>query len=186
RGPRKLSTTATAAAWPRLAGAGTAAADQGGQVGEWPCGQQHLLRLLRLLRGVLASAPCATAGSEKSKAPQKGSLLPDAADRSAPSRRCRSTPCCRTLHSPFRPRSPLGGHRSIRKLQRRLEDADSPGASRDYFAPGVNVNGVYESGEERESARNNGEQDAPSPESRRAKRRNGYGYGLLGIADVVS
>ncbi|KAG0413598.1 hypothetical protein HPB47_009251 [Ixodes persulcatus] len=50
----------------------------------------------------------------------------------------------------------------------------------------VNVNEVYESGEGRKSARNNGEQDARSSESRRAKRRNGYGYGLLGIADVVS
>ncbi|KAG0426969.1 hypothetical protein HPB47_025951 [Ixodes persulcatus] len=50
----------------------------------------------------------------------------------------------------------------------------------------VNVNEVYESGEERKSARNNGEQDARSSECRRAKRRNGYGYGLLGIADVVS
>ncbi|KAG0429913.1 hypothetical protein HPB47_023176 [Ixodes persulcatus] len=50
----------------------------------------------------------------------------------------------------------------------------------------VNVNDVYESGEERKSARNNGEQDARSSESRRAKRRNGYGYGLLGMADVVS
>ncbi|KAG0414526.1 hypothetical protein HPB47_008298 [Ixodes persulcatus] len=50
----------------------------------------------------------------------------------------------------------------------------------------LDVNEVYESGEERKSARNNGEQDARSSESRRAKRRNGYGYGLLGIADVVS